>query len=132
MRKAFGDQYLVDLGKQGRPIAKGGLDAAQAVASGAADVSFSAMANQAEGLLAQGAPIGVVEVTNPALGNEHSIGIAAKAPNLENAKIFANWFLSEDGQGVACVGSAASALGDIPGCKALPADRKSTRLNSSH
>src|SRR3546814_10313747 len=83
MRKAFGDQYLVDLGKQELTIAKGGLDAAQAVASGAADVSFSAMANQAEGLLAQGAPIGVVEVTNPALGNEHSIGIAAKAPRSE-------------------------------------------------
>ena len=122
MRKAFGDQYLSDLGKQDLVIAKGGLDAAQAVASGAADVSFSAMANQADGLLAKGAPIGVVEMTAPALGNEHSIGIAAKAPHMDNAKIFTNWFLSEKGQSAACVGSAASALGEVPGCKRLPSD----------
>lgn len=120
MREAFGDEFLTGLAAQELTIANGGLDAAQAVASGAVDISFSAMANQAEGLLAQGAPLGVLEVANPALGNEHSIGIAANAPNPENARIFTNWFLSEEGQGVACVTTAASALGDVPGCKPLP------------
>ncbi len=120
MRKAFGDEFLTALAAQELTIASGGLDAAQAVASGAADISFSAMANQAEGLLAQGAPIGVLEVTGPALGNEHSIAIAANAPNLENAKIFTEWFLSPKGQGIACVGTAASALGEVEGCKTLP------------
>src|SRR3546814_16246262 len=86
MRKAFGDQYLVDLGKQELTIAKGGLDAAQAVASGAADVSFSAMANQEDGPLAQGAPNGVVQVTNPALGNQHSTATHTTAPHHHKAK----------------------------------------------
>ena len=122
MRKAFGDDFLAGLADQDLIIASGGLDAAQAVASGAADISFSAMSNQAEGLLAQGAPIGVLEVSGPALGNEHSIGIAANGPNPQNAKIFANWFLSAQGQSAGCIGTAASGLGEVEGCKALPPD----------
>src|SRR3546814_2551661 len=92
-------------------------------------------------LLEQGAPIGIVTPGAPSLGNETSIGLAAAAPNPENARLFFDFYLSEAGQAAACGGESASGLGDIPGCQPLPddfvppsfdIDRKSTRLNSSH
>ena len=122
LRKAFGDQFLIDLGKQELTIAKGGIDAAQAVASGSSAISVPPFANHATKLLEQGAPIGIIEMGGPTLGNETSIGLAAKAPNPENAKLFFDFYLSAAGQAAACGGVSASGLGEVEGCKPLPAD----------
>src|SRR3546814_5307092 len=102
MREAVGGQFLIDRGKQDLTIAKDGLDAAQAVASGASAISVPPFSSHAAKLLEQGAPIGIVTPGAPSLGNETSIGLAAAAPNPENARLFFDFYLSEAGQAAAC------------------------------
>ncbi|WP_162783635.1 ABC transporter substrate-binding protein [Devosia naphthalenivorans] len=122
IRETFGDEFLTTLAKQDLTIAKGGVDAAQAVASGAADIAVPPAATHATALLKQDAPIGIVPVGQPTLGNETSIAIAAKAPNPENAQIFLEWYLSEEGQGIACAEVSSSGLGDVSGCLPFASD----------
>jgi iron(III) transport system substrate-binding protein len=123
MRKAFGDQYLTDLGAQNPIVAGGGLDAAQAVASGAVAVSVPPFAVHATKLIEQGAPVGIANIGAPTLGNLTSIGLPAKAPNAENARLFFEFYLSPEGQSAACGGVSASGLGEgVPNCEPLPAD----------
>ena len=123
MRKTFGDQYLIDLGAQNPTVAGGGLDAAQAVASGAVDASVPPFATHATNLIAQGAPVGIANIGAPTLGNLTSIGLPVNAPNAENAKLFFEFYLSPEGQSAACGGVSASGLGEgVPNCEPLPAD----------
>jgi iron(III) transport system substrate-binding protein len=122
MQKKFGDAFLKGLAEQELTIANGGLDAAQAVASGAADIAFPGSPNHVQALLKQGAPIKVVDVGDPSLGNEISIAIAAAAPNPDAAQIFFDWYLSQAGQEISCKFFYSSGLSGTPGCEPLPDD----------
>ena len=122
MRRAFGDEFLQAIAAQNPTIAGGGLDAAQSVASGAADISVPPFATHASDLISQGAPLAVANIGGPSLGNLTSIGLAARAPNPENARLFFEFYLSEAGQSAACAGVSASGLGQVPNCEELPAD----------
>jgi len=123
LRAEHGDDFLRKLGENVSIIAKGGLDAAQAVASGAVAISVPPFATHATNLLDQGAPIGIVEAGSPTLGNETSIALVSSAPNPENARLYFEFYLSEAGQGAACAGVSASGIGrEVANCLDLPDD----------
>lgn len=118
LRQAFGDDYLRKLGAQKPQLNASVVTAAQQVAAGAAALSFPSLIAAVAPLQAQKAPIqiGFPEPTTPAAS---LLGISAKAPHPNIAKLLFDFYLSRDGQAILNKGGW-SPLAGIPDTRPLP------------
>lgn len=100
MVKAMGDEkglaYMRELAKQ-VGLRNGRTILAQLVAAGEYKGSLSTYSAQYEQLKPQGAPVDWIYL-NPVFANIHPLGIAAKAPHPNAARLFVDFVLSKHGQ----------------------------------
>ncbi|MBM4264627.1 MAG: extracellular solute-binding protein [Deltaproteobacteria bacterium] len=100
MVKAMGDEkgiaYMRELSKQ-VGLRNGRTILAQLVAAGEYKGSLSTYSAQYEQLKPQGAPVDWIYL-NPVFANIHPVGIAAKAPHPNAARLFVDFVLSKRGQ----------------------------------
>ena len=85
------------LAKQDIQLRNGQTLIAQLMAAGEFSVAM-VLAHRIEKMKEQGAPVEWVTTLDPVTASLHPIGIAAKAPNPNAAKLFIDFILSKDGQ----------------------------------
>lgn len=120
LRNSFGDEYLEALGAQGFTLTDSGATAAQEVAAGAYQLAIGNYPAHSKDLIAQGAPVAVVDDLNPTPGLVHAAGISVDAPHPNAAALYVNWYLTKAAQEVTCAGVYSPVSGDLPGCPPLP------------
>jgi len=90
-------RYMRTLAKQDIQLRNGQTLIAQLMAAGEFSVAM-VLAHRIEKMKEQGAPVEWVTTLDPVTASLHPIGIAAKAPNPNAAKLFIDFILSKDGQ----------------------------------
>jgi iron(III) transport system substrate-binding protein len=121
MQKQFGDSYLKGIAAQKPALAESSVTAAQQVSAGAYQVSVLSQADSSSALVAQGAPLKFVLLTDPDIGSSACVGILKKAPHMEQAKAFLNFLMTPDAQSSACkAGVTVASPVNAPGCIQLP------------
>jgi len=90
-------RYMRALAKQDIQLRNGQTLIAQLMAAGEFSVAM-VLAHRIEKMKEQGAPVAWVTTLDPVTVSLHPIGIAAKAPHLNVAKLFVDFILSKDGQ----------------------------------
>ena len=116
MRNTYGGNYLVQFAAQGPKIQGSASASLNQVAAGAAAIYAPAPINVVLSLIDQGAPIAFAE-TETATATRQVIGISSKAPHPNVAKLFLNYYLSPEGQGVFVGAGQLSAIPTITGQK---------------
>ena len=117
--KTYGDDFLRALGRQDLRLVESAVPAAQQLAAGEAALSFPGAHWDKVQLKQSGAPVDDV-VPNPTTGIEQLMGITAKAPHPNAAKLFLNFMLSQEGQQALVQAHGVSVLPNIPGAQPLP------------
>ena len=90
-------RYMRALAKQDIQLRNGQTLIAQLMAAGEFSVAM-VLAHRIEKMKEQGAPVAWVTTLDPVTASLHPIGIAAKAPHPNAAKLFVDFILSKDGQ----------------------------------
>jgi iron(III) transport system substrate-binding protein len=90
-------RYMRTLAKQDIQLRNGQTLIAQLMAAGEFSVAM-VLAHRIEKMKEQGAPVEWVTTLDPVTASLHPIGIAAKAPHPNAAKLFVDFILSKDGQ----------------------------------
>ena len=90
-------RYMRALAKQDIQLRNGQTLIAQLMAAGEFSVAM-VLAHRIEKMKEQGAPVAWVTTLDPVTVSLHPIGIAAKAPHPNAAKLFVDFILSKDGQ----------------------------------
>ena len=90
-------RYMRALAKQDIQLRNGQTLIAQLMAAGEFSVAM-VLAHRIEKMKEQGAPVEWVTTLDPVTASLHPIGIAAKAPHPNTAKLFVDFILSKDGQ----------------------------------
>jgi iron(III) transport system substrate-binding protein len=90
-------RYMRALAKQDIQLRNGQTLIAQLMAAGEFSVAM-VLAHRIEKMKEQGAPVEWVTTLDPVTVSLHPIGIAAKAPHPNAAKLFVDFILSKDGQ----------------------------------
>jgi iron(III) transport system substrate-binding protein len=90
-------RYMRTLAKQDIQLRNGPTLIAQLMAAGEFPVAM-VLAHRIEKMKEQGAPVEWVTTLDPVTASLHPIGIAAKAPHPNAAKLFVDFILSKDGQ----------------------------------
>ena len=90
-------RYMRALAKQDIQLRNGQTLIAQLMAAGEFSVAM-VLAHRIEKMKEQGAPVEWVTTLDPVTASLHPIGIAAKAPHPNAAKLFVDFILSKDGQ----------------------------------
>ena len=90
-------RYMRALAKQDIQLRNGQTLIAQLMAAGEFSVAM-VLAHRIEKMKEQGAPVEWVTTLDPVTASLHPIGIAAKAPHPNAAKVFNDFILSKDGQ----------------------------------
>lgn len=90
-------RYMRALAKQDIQLRNGQTLIAQLMAAGEFSVAM-VLAHRIEKMKEQGAPVAWVTTLDPVTVSLHPIGIAAKAPHANAAKLFVDFILSKDGQ----------------------------------
>ena len=90
-------RYMRALAKQDIQLRNGQTLIAQLMAAGEFSVAMI-LAHRIEKMKEQGAPVAWVTTLDPVTVSLHPIGIAAKAPHPNAAKLFVDFILSKDGQ----------------------------------
>ena len=90
-------RYMRALAKQNIQLRNGQTLIAQLMAAGEFSVAM-VLAHRIEKMKEQGAPVAWVTTLDPVTVSLHPIGIAAKAPHPNAAKLFVDFILSKDGQ----------------------------------
>jgi iron(III) transport system substrate-binding protein len=91
------ERYMKALSKQDIQLRSGQTLIAQLMAAGEFHMGM-ALAHRIERMKEQGAPIEWVTTLDPITVSLHPIGVAAKAPHANSAKLFIDFVLSKDGQ----------------------------------
>jgi len=120
LKKKYGDSFLQKLAAQGCQWDDSGATASQEVASGSFSIAVGNYPAHNKDLIAQGAPVKMVQGLTPDPGLLQAAAISTKAPHPAAAKLFVNWFLTKQGQSVTCAGVYSPVAGKIAGCPALP------------
>jgi iron(III) transport system substrate-binding protein len=117
MRQTYGDDFIAALGKAARfvPSVVPGL---QQIAAGAMAVYAPGIHQVFIGLAAKGAPIAEA-FPDPTISSDNILGILAKAPHPNAARLLASFYLSRDGQALLNA-DGFSPLPDVPGTRKLP------------
>lgn len=90
-------RYMRALAKQDIQLRNGQTLIAQLMAAGEFSVAM-VLAHRIEKMKEQGAPVAWVTTLDPVTVSLHPIGLAAKAPHPNAAKLFVDFILSKDGQ----------------------------------
>jgi iron(III) transport system substrate-binding protein len=121
MMEVYGEDYLKGIAAQNPVLFDSASPAAQDVAAGAHLVNVQGFASNSSELIEQGAPLTWVPGADPSTGQVTCTGILKRAKNLEAAKAYLDFLMTEEAQSAGCTGIAAgSALGNIPNCLELP------------
>jgi iron(III) transport system substrate-binding protein len=97
MRKAYGDGFIRDFGRQNPKLQASSPVVTQSVAAGAGLLGVPIGAGAIVQLVAQGAPLAHT-VIGPTSGGVTWAYISAKAPNQAAAKWMLNYYMTKDGQ----------------------------------
>ena len=120
LRTEFGDEFLEDLGAQGFTLTDSGATAAQEVAAGAYQIAIGNYPAHSKNLIAEGAPVALVDGLDPSPGLVHAAGISVDAPHPNAAALYINWYLTRTAQEVTCAEVYSPVSGNLPGCPPLP------------
>lgn len=121
MMDEYGVEYLEGIAAQNPVLFDSASPAAQDVAAGAHLVNVQGFASNSSELIEQGAPLTWVPGSDPSTGQVTCTGIFAGTKNLDAAKAYVDFLMTEDAQSAGCTGIAAgSPLGNIPNCIVLP------------
>ena len=112
--EAKGKKYMEALAKQGIQWRNGHNLLVELMGAGEYPVSFVIYPERVEQLKAKGQTVEWVKTTDPILVNMDLMGIAAKAPNPNAAKLFFNYVLSKEAQMILHSRHRISARPDIP------------------
>jgi iron(III) transport system substrate-binding protein len=109
-----GKQYMEALSRQGLQFRGGGhAMLADLMSVGEFPVVVVVYPDQIEQMKAKGQPVDWVRTTDPILVNLAPVGIAAKAPHPNAAKLFMNYSISKEGQEILQKARRASARSDV-------------------
>ena len=95
--KEKADRYMKSLAKQDIQLRNGQTLIAQLMAAGEFHMGM-ALAHRIERMKEQGAPVEWVTTLDPITVSLHPIGVAAKSPHANSAKLFIDFVLSKEGQ----------------------------------
>jgi iron(III) transport system substrate-binding protein len=95
--RARAERYMKELAKQDIQLRSGQTLIAQLMAAGEFHMGM-ALAHRIERMKEQGAPVEWVTTLDPITVSLHPIGVAAKAPHANSAKLFIDFVLSKEGQ----------------------------------
>lgn len=118
----YGDEFLKKWGQMQWQLFDTADPAVQAMVAGSDKLALIVFPGDISVLAATGAPVGYV-VPTPVMVTSSTISIAAKAPDPDAARVFANFILSKEGQEAYCKTTvSASPLGNLPGCVDVPSN----------
>jgi len=109
-----GKQYMEALNRQGLQFRSGGHGLlSDLMSAGEFPIVVVVYPDNIEQMKAKGQPVDWVKTTDPILVNLAPVGIAAKAPHLNAAKLFMNYSISKEGQEILQKAWRASARSDV-------------------
>jgi iron(III) transport system substrate-binding protein len=100
MGKEKGLDYMRRLARQDLQMRKGHTLLAQLVAAGEIALAVVVYSNRVERMKSSGAPIEWVRFKGPTITAVNAIAIPEKAPHPDAAKLFVDFVLSKEGQGL--------------------------------
>jgi iron(III) transport system substrate-binding protein len=109
-----GRKYMEALAKQDLQFRNGHALLADLMSVGEMAVVVVVYPDHIEQMKAKGQPVEWVKETDPILVNLAPVGVAAKAPHPNAAKLFMNYSISKEGQGILQKARRASARLDVP------------------
>lgn len=109
-----GKKYMEGLAKQDLQFRNGHALLADLVSAGEIPVAVVVYPDQIEQMKAKGQQVEWVKTSDPILVNLAPVGVAAKAPHANAAKLFMNYSVSKDGQDILQKARRASARLDVP------------------
>ncbi len=118
LQQKLGAGFIKDLMKQEPQLVQSAVQGVQQVAAGAAAICAPAYPNLMPDLQAKGAPVALA-ATDPVIASGVYLGVAAKAPHPNAARLLAHYLMSPEGQAAYNKASVAP-LGQLPGTLPLP------------
>ena len=109
-----GKKYMEALSRQGLQFRNGHALLADLLSIGEFPVSVVVYPDHIEMMKAKGQPVEWVKTTDPILVNLAPVGVAAKAPQPNAAKLLLNYSISREGQEILQKARRASARHDVP------------------
>src|SRR5499426_2493228 len=109
-----GKKYMEALGRQGLQFRNGHALLADLLSVGEFPVTVVVYPDHIEMMKAKGQPVEWIKTTDPILVNLAPVGIAAKAPQPNAAKLLLNYSISREGQEILQKARRASARHDVP------------------
>jgi len=130
MREKYGDDFLRQLGKQDLRLAASAVPGTQQLAAGEAAILVPSNHQVILPLVGQGAPLADT-LPEPSTGVEQLLGVAAKAPHPNAARLFVNWAMTAEGQAIFNKDVGSSPLPNIPGAVPLPKSYESPKIKEA-
>jgi iron(III) transport system substrate-binding protein len=109
-----GKKYMEALAKQDLQFRNGHALLADLVSAGEIPVAVVVYPDHIEQMKAKGQQVEWVKSSDPVLVNLAPVGVAAKAPHVNAAKLFMNYSISKEGQDILQKARRASARVDVP------------------
>jgi iron(III) transport system substrate-binding protein len=122
LQDAFGDDYLRKLGEQKLKLVPTVPQGVEMVIAGDAKIILPCLAMNLIPYQGTSAPIAITSTPSPTDIEPFYSGIAANAPNKEEARKWFEFVLSREGQEILCKDNGVSPLGQIPGSLNAPAN----------
>jgi iron(III) transport system substrate-binding protein len=119
LRENYGDDFLRRLGQQDLNVVASSVTGAQQVAAGERALMVPSQRAVHGPLIAQGAPLAEVQ-PDMTTGAEMAVGLVAKAPHPNAARLFLHWLLTREGQQELNKGEQAASPFQVPGALPLP------------
>jgi iron(III) transport system substrate-binding protein len=124
VERSQGSDLLRKIATQNYKVTQSGASGVQMVAAGAYMFNAPTFTAFSRALIEKKAPIAIQYLTNPTVISARSIGIAAKAPHPNAARLLVNWLLSEEGVRTYCGYLKTSVFGDPTGSRGCLAFRE--------
>lgn len=111
----YGDEFMRALGAQKPKLVPTVPQGVEQVIAGEARIILPCLAMNLLQYRASKAPIEIISAPAPTQGTYFFTGVAANAPNMEGARAWLSFILSQEGQEILCRDNGVSPLGRIPG-----------------
>jgi iron(III) transport system substrate-binding protein len=115
VERAKGSDLLRKIATQNYKVTQSGASGVQMVAAGAYLFNAPTFTAFSRALIEKKAPIAIQYLKEPSVISARSVGIAAKSPHPNAAKLFVNWLLSDEGVRSYCSYIKTSVFGDPKG-----------------
>ncbi len=119
MMKAFGEDFLKKLGAQEPRLVASSVPGSQQLAAGAGGLLVPGTHSDVLDLTKDKAPIAEI-IPAPAVGNESFVGVSAKAPHPNGARLLFNFIISPMAQSIYVEDGYASVVPNLPVGQPLP------------